>query len=192
MLYTDGFPEACNQEGEMLGNGRFNKILQSNRGFQNKDYLYRILEEIKMFKNDAEMDDDMTIISIDVVAEGVSFSEYQLSTLERSEKVMSNNQDISEKFRILNKKYEHAFENYRSGNYHKAKEILIELYEIKFNRKEDNFKVLNLLGHTNYRLNNYQESLKLWEEAIIYSPENKELLRNIKIIIRKLTFLPVY
>ena len=134
---------------------------------------------------DAAADDDMTIISIDVVAEGVSFNDLQLSPCKSNPK-LNNSMDLSEKYKILNQKYTKAYELFKTGNYQKANEILEDLYSVRYNRKEDNFRLLNLLGHTSYRLNNYPGCLKHWEEAAAYVPENKELLRNLNIVRQKL------
>lgn len=60
LLYTDGIPEATNENGEFFGNDKLIKSVQKNLKLSAKIALSRLLEDLKNFVKDAEQSDDIT------------------------------------------------------------------------------------------------------------------------------------
>jgi len=64
LLYTDGIPEATNEQGEFYGEDRlFQKILES-RGQSAREITQHILQDVQVFNSSGTQSDDKTIVAI--------------------------------------------------------------------------------------------------------------------------------
>jgi len=64
LLYTDGIPEAQNQQGEFFGEKRLLKIVQSNLGRSAQDMQKVLLAGVHRFRGDAPQLDDITLMVV--------------------------------------------------------------------------------------------------------------------------------
>ena len=63
LLYTDGIPEALNQEGDAFGFDRLHRCLQP--GGSPRDVHDRLVAEVEQFEDRGEHDDDRSLVVID-------------------------------------------------------------------------------------------------------------------------------
>ena len=63
-LYTDGLTEAKNQQRKLFGNERLIKVLDDNPSESTSDILQRMIEAVRIFTEDTEQSDDLTMLVI--------------------------------------------------------------------------------------------------------------------------------
>jgi sigma-B regulation protein RsbU (phosphoserine phosphatase) len=66
-LSTDGIWEALNQEGEMFGKERIYDIIRKNSSLSASEIIKTILGSLKSFQQDAQIEDDITLVVIKIV-----------------------------------------------------------------------------------------------------------------------------
>ena len=64
LLYTDGIPEAQNQQEEFFGEQRFLEIVQSSLGYSAQDMQKALLAGVHRFVGDAPQLDDITVMVV--------------------------------------------------------------------------------------------------------------------------------
>jgi sigma-B regulation protein RsbU (phosphoserine phosphatase) len=64
LIYTDGFTEAANPEGEFFGEPRLRELLKQERGGNLDELLAKIQAEVREFTRGASQSDDMTLLAI--------------------------------------------------------------------------------------------------------------------------------
>lgn len=64
LLYTDGITEARNEQGELFGEQRLADLLCKHRNLMVKEITQHILEEVELFANPSEEQDDQTLVVI--------------------------------------------------------------------------------------------------------------------------------
>jgi len=69
LLYTDGLTEAINPQKEFYGTQRLTTLLSENTSDSPKDLLDCIVNDVKLFVNNAPRNDDMTIIAFTVLGD---------------------------------------------------------------------------------------------------------------------------
>lgn len=69
LLFTDGFPEAMSQQGELFGNARVLDIVHSHRDLSACEILDLLFAEIRKFSHPAQLLDDATAVVLKVLAE---------------------------------------------------------------------------------------------------------------------------
>jgi sigma-B regulation protein RsbU (phosphoserine phosphatase)/two-component system sensor histidine kinase ChiS len=72
LLYTDGIPETANPAGVEFGTDRFKQFLETEQSTSADHFADRLLEELSRWsaRDSAEdLDDDMTIVAIQIKAE---------------------------------------------------------------------------------------------------------------------------
>ena len=68
-VYTDGVPEAANQENELFGTDRMLASLNQNAGSSLTDILHRLQNDIDVFAEGAMQFDDITMLGFDYLGE---------------------------------------------------------------------------------------------------------------------------
>lgn len=187
VLFTDGIPELRNSKDELYGMERFLKILKDNNKKKPKDLLSILTDNLNEFKMDFKPQDDMTILVIDIIDDMKRINiDYEIiaDKIEMLPDDDSFNNKIHQYIEIDNR-YLQSLDYLKKNNPYKAKDILVEIKD-KYNRKTDNFKVLYLLGHANYKLKEYEEAFNNWMEAKNIVQTNNELNYNIEVLKKKL------
>ncbi|OHD11833.1 MAG: hypothetical protein A2Y34_11505 [Spirochaetes bacterium GWC1_27_15] len=182
VFYTDGITEARNKDREIYGNDRFRHILLSNINISAKEVLEKVIADVNEFKGDSYQDDDMTLLIADI-----SFTQDRYIKIDievAREDLFKENQTSSTHFKELNDLLVKALDEYKNGNYDKSIE-LIDGIQMEYQRNSDKFVILNLIGHNYYKLNNFTEALKYWNEALLINPNNEDLITNIEVIKRR-------
>ncbi|OHD18892.1 MAG: hypothetical protein A2086_12980 [Spirochaetes bacterium GWD1_27_9] len=177
VLYTDGIPELRDSDAKFYGQERLVNILVENKEITAKEVIDKLFSDINNFKGAAFANDDMTILIADITenSSGIKI-DVECSKLDD----FHINLGPSNVKEMVNKYYL-ALEHVNKGDFITAKNFLEELKN-KFNQKHENFKVLSLLGYVDYKLKNFNDSIKSWEEALIIYPDNVDIIKNISIV----------
>jgi len=64
LIYTDGFTEAANPEGELFGEPRLRELLKGESGKNLDELLAKIQAVVREFTRGASQSDDMTLLVI--------------------------------------------------------------------------------------------------------------------------------
>lgn len=64
-LYTDGVPEAMNEDQEMFGTDRMLEALNKDKGASPEELLHNVREAVDSFVGDAEQFDDLTMLCVE-------------------------------------------------------------------------------------------------------------------------------
>jgi len=64
LLYSDGIPEAFNQEGQQYGAGRLKNVIWGLRDSSSEQIISGLIESIREFAGEREQSDDITLIVI--------------------------------------------------------------------------------------------------------------------------------
>ena len=75
VLYTDGFPEAHNVQGEQFGTDRLIEIVAGCRDSSSEDILERVFAEVDGFTEDRSQFDDMTMVVFKVLTSSSAYNE---------------------------------------------------------------------------------------------------------------------
>jgi serine phosphatase RsbU (regulator of sigma subunit) len=65
--YTDGVNEAMNAESEEFGDDRFYNLVKQHARLSSKDFVQKIVDELKAHRGEAEQSDDITITTLAVI-----------------------------------------------------------------------------------------------------------------------------
>ncbi len=189
VLYTDGLPETQNSKKELFGYNRLKSIIKENRNLSPEQLVNFLMEEANKYRDNYPQNDDITILVIDIVEkeEGLNI-DFSFSTERINDSFLyGNDSEISKNISELNKMFFEAIENYKLGKFEKSKAILLTIRD-KYNRKSDNFKVLSMLGHCFYKLKDYNNAIKVWQEALLINPDSSDLINNIKIAEKEIVY----
>ena len=66
LMYTDGIIEARNPEGEEFGMERLSALFQENANLSAQELVFKLKEELFNFTQDSEVDDDYTLVAIEL------------------------------------------------------------------------------------------------------------------------------
>lgn len=185
VMYTDGIPEARNADGNFYTYERFIELLQNHTDESPHDLVETVRHSIDEFRGSQPPSDDITILIVDVISDGAGAKIDLGVAMEREMEEMGSRQNLATRFQALDKLFKEALESFKAGDHVQALQILeLELYG-KYNRKKDNFKVMNLLGHVYYRMGRVDDCIRIWQEALALYPDNGELMLNLDIVQRK-------
>jgi sigma-B regulation protein RsbU (phosphoserine phosphatase) len=67
VAFTDGVNEAMNAESEEFGDERFYGLVKQHARLSSKEFVNRIVEELKAHRGEAEQSDDITITTLGVI-----------------------------------------------------------------------------------------------------------------------------
>ncbi|HOV14723.1 MAG TPA: SpoIIE family protein phosphatase, partial [Spirochaetota bacterium] len=177
ILYTDGVPEARNSERELYGAERFKNLILENANLDANNLVNKIFEAIKSFKGDEESSDDIAVLVTEVKYDKQNKLklDFTIST-DQIKQQIDQITELSYKDKELN--FLKAIELYNDNQNKEAINVLLNL-KGKYNRNNDNFKILNLLAYCYYKIGDFKNAIDNWEEALKYSPNNKDVISNI-------------
>lgn len=151
--------------------------------------IEKVAEEVE---RSGELTDDFTMIRLGFLEDfdsrkeelekaGIRLGPDGNVVSERSNISIGEGYDTSQKFKKMDEQKAEAYSLYKNGKFEEVLKIL-ESLRGNYNRSEDNFQVLYLLGHCLVKMQNYDEAVSVWEEALNFDPENEKLVRNIQSI----------
>lgn len=130
-------------------------------------------------ENTGELTDDFTMLRIGYRESVRARKDIDLSSQDESiDEPLDEAQtvDTNDLKQVLAK----AVEYYKDKNFAVVKQILIDVYNNNPDAK-NKVEVLNLLGSTSFKLQQYQEAIKYWQEAKVVDPQNTTLDHNIDV-----------
>ncbi len=185
VFYTDGIIETMNESRELFGAERFEKILKDGMSKSSKELVDRIFYEVKEFRGDHPATDDLTLLIADINLSGLS-DQIKIDFEAATEKAKTTLSEVGDSlYKSMNEVFLNAVKAHNFGNFEESIGFLLEVNN-KFNRLIENFNVLNLLGHNYFKLHDYANAMRFWEEALALNPDSKSLQHNISITRNKL------
>jgi len=170
LLYTDGIPEAENMEREEYSVERLQEVALKNRHLPLEDFTSYIIEDVQRFKGKAPVEDDITLLvielardeAVDIIKQAKKLIDehkyYEaIDYLERSLALYPNNRKLI---------YNLAKNYFRVNNFGKASE-LIEQYLAMDKRNKYAYYVG---GAAYYQMMNYEKAIQLLEKAQSLDP----------------------
>ncbi|MGQ9843616.1 MAG: SpoIIE family protein phosphatase [Spirochaetota bacterium] len=170
ILYTDGIPESANMEREEYSVERLMEISLKNRHLPLEEFTSYIIEDVQRFKGKAPVEDDITLLvielardeAVDIIKQAKKLIEehkyYEaIDYLERSLALYPNNRKLI---------YNLAKNYFRVNNFGKASE-LIEQYLAMDKRNKYAYYVG---GAAYYQMMNYEKAIQLLEKAQSLDP----------------------
>ncbi|TFH42745.1 MAG: tetratricopeptide repeat protein [Chrysiogenales bacterium] len=170
ILYTDGIPEAINEERDEYSNRRLEEALVRNRHLTAEEFADSILADVRRFIGNAQLVDDITLLVIELVRDEaidliknakrlISSHKYPeaIEILERGLRDHSDNQKIL---------YNLAKNYFRVNDYGKAIK-LIETYTANDRMNKNAFYIG---GAAHYQLGDFDRSLEYFEKALDLDP----------------------
>ncbi len=64
VLYTDGFTETMNEDGEIFGEDRLREFVLANQSRSPRDFIQVLEEQVKEYRGDQPRDDDLTLVVV--------------------------------------------------------------------------------------------------------------------------------
>jgi tetratricopeptide (TPR) repeat protein len=166
ILYTDGIPEAINDEREEYSNRRLEEVIVKNRHLHAEEYADAILVDVRRFIGNAQLFDDITCLVIELVrdeavdiiknAKGlINSHQYDeaIALLERGLKTHPDNQKIT---------YNLAKNYFRVNNYRRA----IDTIERYIEGDTMNKNAYYIGGAANYQMGEFDAAVEYFEHAL--------------------------
>ena len=182
VLYTDGVTEAKNEKDEIYDFEKFKKILIDNMSLPNHKLTEVISAEIREFSGGKDMQDDVTILIGDFTKkQGRVSVDFEIFIERKKVEDEDLESEIKNKITLLNEKLYASLEYNKLANYEKALPLLEEING-KYNRKEENTKIMEILGFVYYKLNRIEDAKNVWSEVLKLDPNNNKIKNNLKIL----------
>jgi phosphoserine phosphatase RsbU/P len=166
ILYTDGIPEAINDERQEYSNRRLEEIVVRNRHLHVEEYADAIISDVRRFIGNAQLFDDITCLVIELVRdeavdiiknskELISSHRYDDATavLEKGLKKYPDNQKIM---------YNLAKNYFRVNNYRRA----IDTIETYIANDEMNKNAYYIGGAANYQMGEFDAAIEYFNRAL--------------------------
>jgi len=185
ILYTDGIPESVNVSGEAYSNERFESVILKNRNLPLKDFKHYILEDVQMFIGHSKVEDDITLIIIELTKDAV------VDVLKRVKGLVSGSRyfeaiELLQKGLIMypNEKrllYNLGKSYFRVSDYGKTVEIINKYLDID---KKNKFAYY-IAGAAYYQMLDYQNAVDFFLEATSLDPNFINALYSLGMAYRK-------
>ncbi|MCX7680178.1 MAG: SpoIIE family protein phosphatase [Spirochaetes bacterium] len=170
ILYTDGIPEATNLAREEYSNERLEEVILKNRHLSLDDFASFIIEDVQRFVGNAPVEDDITLIVLELVRDEA------VDLIKKSQKLVSE-QKIYEAIEILergltifkdNRKlmYNLAKYYFKVNNYGKT----VEYTGNYLKQDKTNKYVYYLGGAAFYQMFDYKNAAEYLENAVRIDP----------------------
>jgi phosphoserine phosphatase RsbU/P len=166
ILYTDGIPEAINEERKEYSNRRLEEIVVKNMSLHAEEYADAILSDVRRFIGNAQLFDDITCLVIELVRDEavdiiknskslINTHQYDEATaiLEKGLKKYPDNQKIM---------YNLAKNYFRVNNYRRA----IDTIERYIAHDEKNKNAHYIGGAANYQMGEFDAAIEYFNRAI--------------------------
>ncbi len=170
LLYTDGIPEAANMEREEYSVERLVEVSLKNRHLPLEDFTSYIIEDVQRFKGKAPVEDDITLLvielardeAVDIIKQAKRLIDehkyYEaIDYLERSLALYPNNRKLI---------YNLAKNYFRVNNFGKAAELVEQYLEMDKRNKYAYY----VGGAAYYQMMNYEKAIQLLEKAQSLDP----------------------
>lgn len=170
ILYTDGIPEAANVEREEYSVDRLQEVSLKNRHLPLEDFTSYIIEDVQRFKGKAPVEDDITLLvielardeAVDIIKQAKKLIDehkyYEaIDYLERSLALYPNNRKLI---------YNLAKNYFRVNNFGKASELIEQYLEMDKRNKYAYY----VGGAAYYQMMNYEKAIQLLEKAQSLDP----------------------
>ena len=170
LLYTDGIPEAANIDREEYSIERFQDVALKNRHLPLEDFTSFIIEDVQRFKGKAPVEDDITLLvielardeAVDIIKQSKKLIDehkyYEaIDYLERSITLYPNNRKLI---------YNLAKNYFRVNNFGKASELIEQYLEMDKRNKYAYY----VGGAAYYQMMNYDKAIQLLERAQSIDP----------------------
>lgn len=166
ILYTDGIPEAINEEREEFSNRRLEESIKRNRGLAIEDFADAIINEVRQFIGSAQLVDDITCLVVELVRDEA------IDIIKDSKRLLNSHRD-DEAVSILvkglakypdNQKilYNLAKCYFRVNDYGKSIESLHRyIASDKMNKN-----AFYICGASYYQQQNYDSAIEMFEGAL--------------------------
>lgn len=181
IFYTDGIIETRNKKDELFGMTKLEELVVHSLASNTKDAVDSIIREIDIFRNDMPLEDDITLLIVDIIGKK---GELDISMETFIEKVQNeqiknitnpaNPTPTERKFLSLIEKMDEARQHIKDKKFRKAISLLEEI-DGKFNRKSDNYLVKKLLGFAYYKTRDKEKTIEAWTKAYELNPEDTSL-----------------
>ncbi len=165
ILYTDGIPEAANVDREEYSVDRLLEVSLKNRHLTLEDFASYIIEDVQRFKGKAPVEDDITLLvielardeTVDIIKQAKKLIDehkyYEaIDYLERSLALYPNNRKLI---------YNLAKNYFRVNNFGKASELIEQYLEMDKRNKYAYY----VGGAAYYQMMNYEKAIQLLEKA---------------------------
>jgi len=170
LLYTDGIPEAANVDREEYSIERLQDVALKNRHLPLEDFTSFIIEDVQRFKGKAPVEDDITLLvielardeAVDIIKQSKKLIDehkyYEaIDYLERSLTLYPNNRKLI---------YNLAKNYFRVNNFGKASELIEQYLEMDKRNKYAYY----VGGAAYYQMMNYDKAIQLLERAQSIDP----------------------
>jgi len=170
LLYTDGIPEAANVDREEYSIERLQDAALKNRHLPLEDFTSFIIEDVQRFKGKAPVEDDITLLvielardeAVDIIKQSKKLIDehkyYEaIDYLERSLTLYPNNRKLI---------YNLAKNYFRVNNFGKASELIEQYLEMDKRNKYAYY----VGGAAYYQMMNYEKAIQLLERAQSIDP----------------------
>lgn len=166
ILYTDGIPEAINDERKEYTNRRLEEMVVKYRRLHGDEYADAILNDVRNFIGGAQLFDDITCLIIELVRD-------EAVDIIKQSKGLINNHQYDEAIAILEKGvkkypdnqkilYNLAKNYFRVNNYRRA----IDTIEKYIANDTMNKNAYYIGGAANYQMGEFDAAIELFQRAI--------------------------
>lgn len=170
VLYTDGIPEAVNENREEYSTDRLQDVVLKNRHLPMEDFTSYIIEDVQRFIGNSPVEDDITLLVIELARDEA------VDIIRQSKKLVSEHKyyeaiDYLERSLTLyqdNRKllYNLAKNYFRVNNYGKT----VECVEKYVDMDKRNKYAYYVGGAAYYQMMNYENSIRYLEKAQSLDP----------------------
>jgi serine phosphatase RsbU (regulator of sigma subunit) len=177
ILYTDGVTEARNIQSELYDEDRFKDSIMHEHDKPLDEFIDSIYGHLTNFIDIENRNDDIAILVADLIMDkaGIHLDLSSLDDRFFHEIEATNDDTIRAKLKSLHK----ALDLFNAGDFEKSTELLTGLKN-GFNRKDDNFRVYNLLAYNWYRQDDMKKAIKYWQKALVFRPNDRVIEHNIR------------
>jgi len=166
ILYTDGIPEALNEERKEYSNRRLEEVIVRNRVMPLEEFADFILEDVQRYIGNAALEDDITLLVIELARD-------EAVDIIKNSKKLINSHEYYEAIELLEKGLEKFPDNqkilynlaknyFRVNNYSKC----IEIAERYLEHDKRNKYAFYICGAAYYQMLDYQSSIRYLERAV--------------------------
>ncbi len=183
VLYTDGIPEARNNNSEFFGMKKFKTSLLQNCRLSVQEMVLKVFDEVYLFIGNAPVRDDITLLIVEMLfaPEGLKVDLEILNTT----KISSNPQaEMESNFIEGMEKYIKALTFYKKGKYNDIFPIVEGIIPF-MKRKDEKIKLYNLLAFSYYKTDRIEDALKYWQMVLDLDPDNYKARSNINFVAKR-------
>ncbi len=189
-LFTDGIPEARNENGEFYTNDRLNKFVKEFGHLEPEEFLKKLDADLKSFCGDRTPDDDRAFLVIEILKtsefsktnkaqelpeplqehKNEFFNQKDMNIINKAIKMLNLHN------RSLNSQINNSIRKINENKFEEAAEILQPINQFF----PDNVRILNSLAVLEFKQKNHSKSLEYFEKLKQIDPDYKNIDRSIE------------